>query len=135
MIEFGGKTELVKGVKNIIKKTIKQILDDHLKKAEQINVVFVSDDELLEMNKTFLKHDYYTDIITHDLSDNDLIFGELYISYDRIKENAEKNKVLFHVELERVIYHGVLHLVGYKDKKKSDKEEMTKQENKYLNLN
>ncbi|MDX8337810.1 rRNA maturation RNase YbeY [Draconibacterium sp. IB214405] len=98
----------------------------------EINVIFCSDDYLLEMNKQYLDHDYYTDIITFDYVDNDVISGDLFISVDRINENADSFKTLQIKELYRVVLHGVLHLVGYKDKTDEDQEEMTKMEEFYL---
>jgi probable rRNA maturation factor len=98
-----------------------------------ISYIFCSDKHLLGMNNQFLNHDFYTDIITFDLSSNkDHVEGEVYISVDRIKENAKTEGVSFNEELHRVIFHGALHLCGYKDKKKAEKVIMSAMENKYL---
>ena len=103
-----------------------------LKKAS-FTYIFCSDEALLEMNKQFLNHDTYTDIITFDLSENDSeLTGEIYISKDRVAENAAKFDTAYEDELHRVIFHGALHLCGFKDKSKADSEEMRKQEDKCL---
>jgi rRNA maturation RNase YbeY len=99
----------------------------------EITIVFCTDDYLLEINKTYLNHDFYTDIITFDYSENDLVSGDLFISIDRVKDNAESFSVSFDNELKRVIYHGVLHLCGYKDKTENDEKEMREKENFYMN--
>ena len=97
--------------------------------------VFCSDEYLLNLNRHFLKHDYYTDIITFDLSPTpNEKQGEIYISTDRVKDNAKNLGNSFQSELHRVILHGALHLCGYKDKKTSEQKEMRKMEDKYLNL-
>ena len=84
------------------------------------------------MNKTYLQHDYYTDIITFDYSQDDEISGDLFISITRVKDNAFRNGVSLQNELQRVVIHGVLHLCGFKDKKKSEVEMMRKMEEKAL---
>jgi rRNA maturation RNase YbeY len=98
----------------------------------EINVIFCSDPYLLKMNKQYLKHNYFTDIITFESNENEIISGDLFISIDRIKENAVRYKTDFKNELLRVIFHGVLHLVGYKDKSISEKKLMKEKENLYL---
>jgi probable rRNA maturation factor len=99
----------------------------------EITIIFCTDDYLLEINKTYLNHDFYTDIITFDYSENDLVSGDLFISIDRVNDNAESFSVSFDNELKRVIYHGVLHLCGYKDKTEKDEKEMREKENFYMN--
>ena len=101
-------------------------------KSGEITIVFCIDDYLLEINKTYLNHDFYTDIITFDYSGNDFVSGDLFISVDRVKDNAESFSVSFDNELKRVIYHGVLHLCGYKDKTENDEKEMREKENFYI---
>ena len=98
-----------------------------------INFIFCSDSYLLQINQEYLKHDTYTDIITFDYS-NAQIESDIFISIDRIEENANKLNIEFKQELHRVIIHGVLHLLGYGDKSKDDKALMTKKENQYLQL-
>ncbi len=87
-----------------------------------LDYIFVSDDELLEMNEKFLAHDTYTDIITFPSDESTLatLMGEIYISVDRVKENAKEYTVTFETELRRVMAHGLLHLVGFKDKSAKD---------------
>ena len=98
-----------------------------------LTYVFCSDEYLLGINKQFLNHDFYTDIITFDLSSQEIgIKGEVYISIDRIKENASKHKTVYKDELHSVIFHGALHLCGYKDKKKIQIEKMRMKEDEYL---
>ena len=98
----------------------------------EINFVFCNDEYLLSLNEQFLKHDTFTDIITFDYTENGVIAGDVVISIDRVKENAEKFEVAFEVELKRIIIHGILHLIGYKDKNEKDKVEMTSKEDFYI---
>ena len=100
-----------------------------------INCVFCSDKHLLEINKKHLKHNFLTDIITFDFSEEkNHIEGDLYISVDRVKDNAKKYKDTFLEESTRVILHGLLHLIGYKDKTEKEKKRMRVLENKYVSL-
>lgn len=100
-----------------------------------LSYCFCSDDHLLEINKEYLQHNYYTDIITFDLSDGaSSIEGDIYISVDRVKENAKNMGVSTRMELMRVMVHGLLHLMGYKDKTPGQKSKMRKQEDLYLLL-
>jgi|SRR5471030_3136250 len=101
---------------------------------KEVSYIFCSDIYLLQVNQQFLNHNYFTDIITFDNSAGDgLIVGDVFISVDRIRENAAKYKVSVTDELHRVIIHGALHLVGYTDKTPADKEKMTLKEDFYLN--
>jgi probable rRNA maturation factor len=101
----------------------------------EINYIFCSDSYLLSLNKGFLKHNTLTDIITFDNSEGTgSMEGEIYISIERVKENATKYDVSFEDELNRVMIHGILHLLGYKDKKPSEKALMRKKEEAYLSL-
>jgi probable rRNA maturation factor len=103
--------------------------------AASLTYVFCSDSYLLEINKQFLQHDYFTDIITFDLSSTKgVIEGEVYISIDRVKDNANQLGNTIKNELHRVIFHGALHLCGYKDKKPADEKAMRLAEEKYLRL-
>ena len=99
-----------------------------------VTLVFCSDAYLLEMNKKHLDHDYFTDIITFDYTEGEVLSGDLFISIDTVKDNAIGNKVMFHVELNRVVGHGVLHLMGYNDKTDSEQKEMSKKEEWALSL-
>ena len=94
----------------------------------EISYNFLTDNELLQINKDALNHDYYTDIITFDLRISDLISGDIFISIDRIKENAKKFNVDFETELKRVVIHGLLHIIGFNDHTDAEKQEMRKQE-------
>lgn len=104
-----------------------------IKEIEELSFIFCSDEYLLSINKQYLNHDTYTDIITFDNSaDEKILSGDVFISYDRIKENALLYKVSTSNEMHRVIIHGVLHLCGYYDERKEEKEIMTQKENFYL---
>lgn len=100
----------------------------------EIGIVFCSDAYILEANKQYLDHDYYTDIITFDYRENDVINGDLLISVDRVKENAGDLQVDWNTELNRVVVHGVLHIIGYKDKSKEEEILMRKKEDYYLSF-
>lgn len=109
------------------------IINDSTKNLDNINYIFCSDEYLLGINKEFLQHDYFTDIITFDLSeDKNSIIGEVYISVDRVKENALLIGKSYVEEIHRVIFHGALHLCGYKDKKLKDISTMRRAEDFYL---
>ncbi|MDP4797926.1 MAG: rRNA maturation RNase YbeY [Crocinitomicaceae bacterium] len=97
-----------------------------------INVVFCSDEALLKMNIDFLQHDFYTDIITFDYCEEVLVSGDLFISIDRVVENAEKLRTCYTEELRRVCVHGILHLCGYKDKSTEEERQMRLKEDFYL---
>jgi rRNA maturation RNase YbeY len=120
------RSQLKKYIQTIAKKMGRPILS--------LNVIFCSDEYLLNINKQYLQHDYYTDIITFDLSENKkgAITAELYISIDRVRDNAKQNKTPFYKEIHRVIFHGLLHLLGYKDKLKKDQILMRQMEDKLL---
>jgi len=118
-----------------LKSFIQSIFKKEKTSAASLTYVFCSDPYLLEINKQFLQHDYYTDIITFDLSSTkDIVEGEVYISIDRVRDNANQLGHSIKNELHRVIFHGALHLCGYKDKKPADKKDMRLAEEKYLKL-
>ena len=118
-----------------LKLFIQSIAEKEKRPIESLNYIFCSDQYLLEMNIKYLKHNFFTDVITFDLSETaDRIVGEVYISIDRVKAKAAELSVLTNEELHRVIFHGVLHLCGYKDKSKPDIDKMRAAENKYLKL-
>lgn len=104
------------------------------KKLDELSFNFCSDEHLLGINKQYLKHDYYTDIITFDLSEEEGILGDIYISIDRVRENAKQNGAPFHVELKRVMIHGALHLCGLNDKTAKERLRMREKEDHYLSL-
>jgi probable rRNA maturation factor len=112
---------------------ITQSIANQTGKASAIIYIFVNDDALLKMNKAFLKHDTLTDIITFDQSEtNKKIIGEIYISVDRVIDNARKFKIDVYTELYRVLFHGALHLCGFKDKTKADALLMREMEDYWL---
>jgi len=116
----------------------KWLKDSLLKEGQQsysINYIFCSDDHLLKINQDFLDHDYYTDIITFNNSENEeFLESDIFISVDRVRENAKETKTSFSCELGRVMVHGLLHLVGYNDKTDEEQLTMTMMENKHLAL-
>ncbi|MES2591063.1 MAG: rRNA maturation RNase YbeY [Bacteroidota bacterium] len=123
--------------KTLLKQWITSVVVKKKRKVGEMTFVFCSDAYLLNINKQYLNHDTYTDIITFDYSKEDSkqpISGDIFISLDRIKENAEKYSKSFENELNRVIIHGTLHLLGYTDKTKISKAEMTTQEDLCLKL-
>ena len=115
-------------MKNWIQEVIR--LNNH--QTGHLSFVFCTDDYLLEVNKKFLNHDYYTDIITFDYNESNSVSGDFIISIDRIKENALIHQCTFHLELYRVIIHGVLHLLGFSDKTETQQKKMRELEDRYL---
>ncbi len=117
-----------------LKSFIEGIFKKEGKKLKELTYVFCSDEYLLDINRRFLNHDYYTDIITFDISGTmEQTEGEIYISIDRVKDNARTLNEPYRSEVLRVIFHGALHLCGYKDKSKTQQKEMRKKEEFYLN--
>lgn len=118
-----------------LKHFIKLIFKTEGRRVKNLNYIFCSDEYLLQINKNHLKHNFYTDIITFNLSQTPAeMIGEIYISIDRVKDNATQLDVTIKEELHRVIFHGVLHLCGYKDKSPKHKKEMRAAEDRYLKL-
>lgn len=113
---------------------IKQVAATYGKKTGDISYIFCSDEKILEVNRQYLQHDYYTDIITFDYSEGDKISGDLFISLDTVKTNAEKFHTNYEEELFRTIIHGILHLCGIDDKGPGEREIMEEHENKALAL-
>ena len=113
---------------------IKQVAQSYGKKVGDIGYMFVDDEEILEVNREYLQHDYYTDIITFDYCENDELNGDLVISLDTVRTNAELFGKTYEEELYRVIIHGVLHLIGINDKGPGEREIMEAAENKALAL-
>jgi rRNA maturation RNase YbeY len=120
--------------KSIYKAWIEAVSHSHGKKVGEISYIFCSDEYLLEMNKQYLQHDYYTDIITFDYSEGDTISGDLFISVDRVKDNANDLSISPEIEMQRVVIHGVLHLCGYGDKDFEAEQNMRKLEEKALEI-
>ncbi len=111
---------------------IRSVAADYNKRLGEITYIFCDDERILEVNKEFLQHDYYTDIITFDYSAGNTIAGDIFISLDTVKSNAEEVGVTFEEELHRIIIHGILHLTGQGDKTPETRAEMTNKENKAL---
>lgn len=118
--------------KNKIKSWIRSVIEEKGMKLGDISYIFCDDEYLLEVNKTYLNHDYFTDIISFDYSDKDKVAGDLFISIDRVRDNAQSLNQEFEKELYRVIIHGVLHLLGLKDKTEAQEKEMRKAEEECL---
>lgn len=111
---------------------IKRVAAKYGKKTGDIAYIFCSDEKILEVNREYLQHDYYTDIITFDYSEGEIISGDLFISLDTVKTNAEKFGTPYEEELYRTIIHGILHLCGINDKGPGEREIMEKNENEAL---
>ena len=120
--------------KLILRNWVIQTIESEGKKEGKICFVFCNDEYLLKMNNRYLHHDTYTDVITFDYSEGETISGDILISIERVKENAVKYKVKFDDELHKVMIHGVLHLLGYKDKTPGDITLMRLKEDYYLSL-
>lgn len=111
---------------------IRLVAASYGKKVDEIAYIFCSDEKILEINRAYLKHDYYTDIITFDYTVDDVISGDLFISVDTVKTNAEQFGSSYEEELNRTIIHGILHLCGINDKGPGEREIMEEAENKAL---
>ena len=118
--------------KRLIKKWLSEAIILENKTLGYINIIICSDNYLYELNQKYLSHDTFTDIITFDFTEGENLIGDIFISIDRIRENAKIFNVAVNNELHRVMIHGVLHLCGYKDKSKKDKSQMTIKEDFYL---
>ncbi len=118
--------------KQKLNRWIKEIAADYGKKTGDIAYIFCTDERILEMNKQYLDHDYYTDIITFDYTEGDTISGDIFISLDTVKSNSEEFGTGFEDELHRILIHGVLHLCGQDDKTPLLRTEMTGKENRAL---
>ena len=110
------------------------VLDQEDRDLGEVSYIFCNDDYLLDINSKHLKHNTLTDIISFDYSLGKVVSGDIYISVDRVRENAGINDIAFRDELHRVMAHGILHYIGYKDKSKDDKSEMRSKEDYYLSL-
>ncbi|TFH47369.1 MAG: rRNA maturation RNase YbeY [Bacteroidia bacterium] len=117
-----------------IKRTIARIINDAGRRGGSVAIIFTTDGKLVEINKEFLKHDYLTDIITFDYCKGKTVNGEIYISVDRIKENAVLLNTTLKSETRRVIFHGFLHLCGYSDAEEKERIIMRDREDMYLAL-
>lgn len=126
------ETKDILSKKNKIKSWIKSVVEKRGMKVGEISYIFCKDEYLLNINKTYLNHDYFTDIISFDYSDKDKVSGDLFVSIDRVLDNSKSLNQEFEQELYRVIIHGVLHLLGLKDKTEKEEKEMRKAEEECL---
>ena len=133
---FSEDTNFTLAEEDITLQWLERILADHEQEAENVNYIFSSDDYLLNINRTYLNHDYYTDIITFDNReyDDDALESDIFISIDRVADNAEQLGITFDRELHRVIIHGLLHLLGWDDKTEEQKAAMRQKEEACLSL-
>ena len=113
---------------------IENVINSENKSLGEISYIFCDDEYLLEINKQYLNHDYYTDIISFDYTENEFVSGDIFISIDRVKENASDYGVSFDNELKRVVIHGILHFCGYKDKSQDEERMMRLKEEEKINL-
>lgn len=118
--------------KRLVNNWIKSVVSNYEKITGEITYIFCSDEKILEINREYLKHDYYTDIITFDYTEDDKIAGDIFISLDTVKSNSEQFKTPYMEELHRTIIHGILHLCGIDDKGPGERETMEEHENKAL---
>ena len=115
-------------------KWLRLVSESEIRRIGDINIIFCSDNYILNVNQQYLQHDYFTDIITFDYCEGDRLSGDLFISVDTVRENAIEYGTEFSEELHRVIVHGILHLIGYDDHSDKDVAMMRKKENYYLSL-
>jgi len=119
--------------KRNLKEALKNLATEEGKVLKDLSIVFTDDKYLLEVNKQYLNHDYFTDVITFDYSSFPEVSGDVMISLDRVKDNAQSLNQSFELEFYRVVFHGVLHLCGYKDKTEADTKLMRSKEDFYIN--
>jgi len=119
---------------HLFQKWIETILSEYNKQAGNLNIIFTSNDYLLEINRKYLNHDYYTDVISFDDSEGNVIAGDIFVSIDQVKINSKFHNVGFINELCRVMIHGVLHLVGFDDADEAQQQDMRKLEDHALNV-
>ena len=132
MIRFSLEIKYQLSHRRKIKSWLTSIAKEENKEIGELNFLFVDDELILKYNKKYLKHDYYTDVITFDSSENNIINGDIIVSIERVIENAQKFKTEIDQELRRVMAHGLLHLLGYNDKTKNDIKTIRFKENYYL---
>ena len=132
MISFNYETEFTLENETLFSDWISRVILSENKKEGDINYVFCDDEYILEINKQYLDHDYYTDIISFDYCVGNELHGDVFVSIDRVKENATDFDVTFDDELKRVIIHGILHYIGYKDKSEEEELLMRQKENEKI---
>ena len=120
--------------KTNVRAWVKQVAQNHGKRVGEVSYIFCDDEKILEVNRQYLQHDYYTDIITFDYTEGDKISGDLFISLDTVRTNAEQFEQPYDRELHRVIIHGILHLCGINDKGPGEREVMEQHENQALEI-
>ena len=131
---FNEDTDFVLKQKLVNNRWLKTVAGSEMKRLGDINIIFCSDNYILDVNMKYLQHDYFTDIITFDYCEKDILSGDLFISIDSVRENALFYGTEFSDELNRVMVHGVLHLIGYDDHTEEDIAVMRSKENYYLEL-
>lgn len=129
---FAEETQVLAIKKREISRWIKAVAATYGKTTGEISYIFCNDSRILEVNRQYLQHDYYTDIITFDYTEGNRISGDIFISLDTVKSNAQEYGQRFEDELHRIIIHGILHLCGIKDKGEKERQQMTRCENQAL---
>lgn len=127
-------TDFVFKGKQFNNKWLRMVAESEIKRIGDISIIFCSDNYILDVNMKYLQHDYFTDIITFDYCEGDRLSGDLFISIDSVRENAKFYNTEFNEELNRVLVHGILHLIGYDDHTQKDQKLMRTKENYYLSF-
>lgn len=131
---FTEGTKFVLKDKRLNSRWLKLVAESEIRRVGDISIIFCSDDYILDVNQKYLQHDYFTDIITFDYCEEDVLSGDLFISVDSVRENSHEYGTDFQTELNRVMVHGILHLIGYDDHTKEDIALMRSKEDYYLSL-
>ena len=131
---FFEDTDFIFKGKALNNKWLRIVAESEIRRLGQISIIFCSDNYILDINQRYLQHDYFTDIITFDYCEDDRLSGDLFISVDSVRENAIEYGSSFNDELNRVMVHGILHLIGYDDHSDEDIKQMRSKENYYLSL-
>lgn len=132
MISFFYETDFKISKPRVWKNWLKESTANEGYKIGDINYIFCDDEYLLQINKEYLQHDYYTDVIGFQYSEGNVISGDIYISVERIEDNAKQNEIEFKNELARVVIHGILHFMNYKDKTDKEAKKMREMESRYI---
>ena len=131
---FFEDTDFIFKGKALNNKWLRIVAESEIRRLGQISIIFCSDNYILDITQRYLQHDYFTDIITFDYCEDDRLSGDLFISVDSVRENAIEYGTSFNDELNRVMVHGILHLIGYDDHSDEDIKQMRSKENYYLSL-